>query len=639
MVKKKNSKIIIEGTDGDIRKQAEENPYKSSLEPKKLPKTAFYHPNVSSKGNITKNAFLAKQAQQASTTGTTDSGNQTGIQSFADAPLYYDYRFSTPDKYYFPKNRVLANSIWREMYKRDPAIAIATDMYSDLPWSDFSIAGIDDPEIKKFYEDMFNEINIVGKLPEFSRDYLVVGELVLHAIFNSTKGYWERIISHNPDYIRVEGVGLAIEDPLLWLKPTPEIKRLINSSDPRVRKLKNVLPRKIINAVRSNQEIPLDALNTTFLPRLNSSYDLRGQSLYTRLFRIVMYEDFIVNASLSVAQRNAAPLRIFKLIDPATGWVGDTDDQAAFAEMLSIAEQDPLAAIITPLHVQTELVGVSDRMLLISREWEFIERVKLLALGVAKSFLIGETSFAAAAAGLQTLLERLASLRLKFEKDWIIKKLCKPLAEMHGFYKRPQNELDHRIRVQRPEERELLIPAIKWSKSLESVQEGSLLNFWSQLRDKGLVSDRTVTTGAGLDLDIERKNIEEERKYQKEHPKTAPMVGAPTPSGLKAPGPIPTGLPPTPELPSEEAPGLPEKAPSPTPIPLPGGSAKFTKYSNDIEAALEELSDNEDKVTIPEALEVIKESQDKELLDKKREDLYKKLLDVPQSNKSLLSGS
>lgn len=360
---------------------------------------AYYSPNLvrTSKGNIQRKA--ASDIGQIS--GTAGKGS---VQAAAQSPLYYDYRWSSPDKFYFPRNRVVANSIWREIYKRDPAIAVSTDMYSELPWSSFELMGIDDKSIRQLYEDMFTKLNIVPKLPSFTRDYYVTGELILHNIFNSTQGIWERVIPHNPDYVRVEGIGLVTEQPLLWLLPTPEIKRLVNSTDPRVKKLQKLIPREIINSFRANKEVPLDPLNTTFIPRLNCSTDLRGTSIYTRLFRVVMYEDFIVNASLAVAQRNAAPLRIFKLGDPNSGWLPDEDDEAAFIEMLSMAEADPMAAIVMHHNVSAELVGVSDKVLLISREWDFIERVKLLAMGVSKSFISGEASFACFEEGTPVLL-------------------------------------------------------------------------------------------------------------------------------------------------------------------------------------------------------------------------------------------
>jgi len=526
MTKRSGKLIITAGDHSDVRRLAAGTPYDSSLDsgPQRRPPFAMH----GSKGLVRK----------ASMGGLGSSGSGGGGQSLAQSPLYYDYRWSTPDKFYYPKNRAVANSIFREVYKRDAAVATATDMYAELPWSEFDLSGMDDKYIRHVYEDMFSELNILPKLPGFTRDYLITGELVLHNMFDSINGIWNRIIPHNPDYVRAEGIGIVTEQPLLWLLPTPEIKRLLNSTDPRIRALQKLLPREVINAFRANREVPLDPLNTTFLSRLSSSTDVRGNSLYSRIYRVIMYEDFIVNASLAVAQRNAAPLRIFKLGDPNTGWLPDEDDEAAFAEMLSMAESDPLGAIIMHHNVSAELVGVSDRMMSISKEWDFIERVKLLGLGVSKSFLIGEASFASSVVGMQTLLQRLYALRLFFEKEWLIRKVCKPIAQIHEFYKRTPAELEHRIRIKRPlDDTELILPKIKWKKTLESVQDVAVLNIWRDLKERGILSDRTYTSGAGVDMDAERKNIAEERTYKQEHPEIYGIPGQqPQQSPMAAPG-------------------------------------------------------------------------------------------------------
>lgn len=573
---------------------------KRSNTPKKRPAPLIHSPNViqtKARGPIRRTAT----SLSGPSAGVSGSGS---IQSIAQSPLYYDYRWSTPDKFYFPRNRVVANSIWREIYKRDPAVAIGTDMYAELPWSEFELTGIEDKEVLHTYEDMFTKLNIVPKLTNYTRDYLVTGELVLHNMFNSTKGVWERIIPHNPDYIKVEGVGFIMDQPLLSIIPTPEHKRLVNSTDPRVKKLLKLLPSSLINAFRAGKDNPLDALNTTFLPRLNSSTDLRGTSLYTRLFRVIMYEDFIVNASLAVAQRNAAPLRIFKLGDPNTNWIPDQDDEASFAEMLSMAESDPLAAIIMHHNVSCELVGVTDRVLLISREWDYIERVKLLALGVSKAFLVGETSFASAVAGLQTLMERLLSLRNKFEKDWIISKLCDPIAKIQEFYRRPQAEVDHWIRVKKPlDEYELMVPKIRWRKSLEATQDVAILNIWRDMKDRGIVSERTYATGAGVDLNTERKNAIEEKKYKEDHPE---IYGIPQPQ-QQAPGAKPPMKPGAPVPPGPAMPGASDKRSS------------FRRSANNpyvsrvalerreaaLEEALDNVADSEHKVDVRDVLELV----------------------------------
>jgi hypothetical protein len=612
------SRLIIPGGSGDPREQARRNPYAESSSDHtpisytgpKLYSSKFV--NTASRGPIRRTASAIG--------GNTGTGGLSG-QSVAQSPLYYDYRWSTPDKFYFPRNRVVANSIWREIYKRDAAVATATDMYAEMPWSEFDLMGIDDKHVKHVYEDMFSELNIVSKLPMFTKDFLITGELILHNVFDSVKGIWNRTIPHNPDFIKAEGVGLALDQPLLWLLPTPEIKRLINSTDPRVRRLQKVLPRELINAFRNNKEVALDALNTTFIPRLNSSTDLRGTSLYTRLFRIIMYEDFIVNASLAVAQRNAAPLRIFKLGDPNSGWLPDEEDEAAFAEMLSMAESDPLAAIIMHHNVTAELVGVSDRVLLISREWDFIERVKLLGLGVAKSFLVGETSFASSVAGLQTLMQRLHALRLKFEYTWILQKVCKPISQIHEFYRRTPAELDHRIRVKRPlDQEELIIPKIKWKKSLEATQDVAILNIWRDLKERGILSERTYGSGAGVNIDAERKNIVEERTYKEDHPE---IYGVPQ------------------QQPGQQKPPVPPKTPA-----VPGASSKneyrldnpyiSKRAATDIEDRLHDLADTENKIDVRDVIEVLEDADDMQH-DTAREEGA--LAYLPVATTDLLSGS
>lgn len=561
----KTSRLIVPGTDGDPRAQAARHPYDPSLEEFQPQPHPF--PRIGGRNYVqTSRGPIRRSGVAVSTSGGMSGGPST---SMMQSPLYYDYSYSSPDKYYFPRNRVVANRVWREIYKRDAAVSIATDMYSDLPWSKFDLTGLEDDSVRKLYEDMFNSLNVVPKLQLFTREFLITGELILHLVFNSIKGYWERVISHDPDYIRVEGVGLALEQPLLWLRPTPEIKRLVTSADPRVRKLQNVLPKELLMAFRMNKEVPLDPLNTTFIPRLNFSRDIRGMSLYSRLFRIVMYEDFVVNASLAIAQRHAAPLRIFKLGDPQTGWLPSEDDETAFMEMLSAAESDPLAALVMHHNVSCELVGVQDKVLLISKEWEFIERVKLLALGVSKAFLVGETSFAASVAGLQTLLERLSTLRNKIENEWLIKKTMRPVAEMNELYKRPESELAHRLRIKTPDQMELLIPKIKWHKNLDPTQDVAILNIWRDLKERGLISERTYSAGAGIDIDAERKNIAEEKKYKEKHPEIYGLPSTQTAPGL--PGAKPG------------APGAPGKAPAlgaPAPT-APRSSYHKRKYGSD----------------------------------------------------------
>ena len=522
-----------------------------------------YSPNigVSRTGRVSRSAAVVGS-------GNGMLGGTSSASSMAQSPLYYNYLRSTPDKLYFPQQRIMANAIWRAVYRHDAVIATGIDLYAELPWSGFGLVGIEDNAIKHIYEDMFTELNLVPRFPKYTRDYNILGENFLHVIFNDEKGYWDKVISFNPDYVSVEGIGLALEQPLLSLHPTPEMQRLCNSPDPRMKDLQKLLPKEIVNSVRGGRTIPLDSLNTTLLARTISENDMRGISLLTRLYRTIMYEDFVVNASLAIAQRHAGPLRIFKLgnMTGEAKWLPNEETIEQFSEMLSLAESDPLAAIIWgSSDVSVDLVGVSDKVLLISKEWDFLERTKLLALGINKAILTGESSFASSITGLQTLLNRLSSTRDMYEHDWMLKKLCTPVAEMNEFYTRTPAELSHRIRTKSKEDLKPILPEIKWEKDLTPTTDINILNLWNQLHDKGLISDRTLVTGTGAMLDSERSNMIEEYKYKQKHnliQTQQPGTAAPSIGGGS---PMPMAPSPGPGQPTEQAPGAPGATPPATP--------------------------------------------------------------------------
>ena len=903
------------------------------------------------------------------------SGSTPKGSTMTSAPMYYDPRYSTPDKFYFPRTEVQANAIWRHLYETDAAISVATDMFAELPWSEFDLVGVEDKAIRNIFESMMGALNLPSHMEGFTREYLKLGKVIPHLIFDDAKGYFIRLGAFDPDYVRVTPVPFMGEEPILDLRPDPAMRAFMKSTDPRAMFIKSKLPAFLKERILSNQPIPLQNTNTTYVARKTSPYRSIGVSLYTRLFRIQMFEDFLVNASMAIAQRNAAPLRMFILGDPQSGWLPTDTDIQEFSEMLSIVESvegnhfvpilmgdklevlpfdslweravvpviergnnkqfkdirdlnwktlslnkdgtqswelikhilrhptpdqvvcletpqseirsteshgflwlnpktaelesvtpkeleqrerptvvnlrnfdfsvkakevfgcsispdfsyfiglftadgalsgpacshvrvsnsdegilnwlslyasssslvesfkvykeantlpnggsckavvlrmpslkpelldfygfshkkggstkktgieklpnellynsedtvvgalwagildgdgsvgrreltlcygtsltlmhqlglslltrgiksriappgkvtktyatslknttmpvyrliisgeenirlfislclpyvrhtkkmvklqaflkciqgkpvrdlftdvydfdpeltkgitlpyysklhrlsksiinaspkssdkvltavdrfcstsvqkisrvaktcefvydlalesephnylvgglgwclnhntDPFGAMIYHTGLQrVDYIGVSDRLMSISREWDFIERVKFLALGVSKAFLVGETSFAAAVAGMQTLLERLQALRMKFESSWIYPKILEPVSRMNKFYKRSKAELDHHIRTSK-DDSDLIVPTIKWHKSLEPSQDVSVLQLWNEMNQRGIVSDRTFATGAGVNIDVERTNISEETTHKRE---------------------------------------------------------------------------------------------------------------------------
>jgi hypothetical protein len=168
------------------------------------------------------------------------------------------------------------------------------------------------------------------------------------------------------------------------------------------------------------------------------------------------------------------------------------------------------------------MVGNTDRMMTINREWEIIERIKLVALGISKSFLHGEVTYASAATGLQVFLQRLKALRNFFEQKWIIPKFFLPLAEINGWVKRSPAEIQHRFRIKRSQKELLqeggyIIPKIVWEKSLDPAVDQALVTAMQALENMGVRFSKTTKMATiGMSFEEETKKIAKEEEFEKQ---------------------------------------------------------------------------------------------------------------------------
>ncbi len=460
-------------------------------------------------------AQLARTAQDsygglAGASMVTDNGIAYG------APQWYNPLIGSQDKYYFPASQERQNTIWRTYYELDPIIGSATDLFSDLPWSDYSLSGVEDKTILHTYEDSLTKLSLPTLMPAMTKELMIKGKVIPHLIFSNALGYWIHCSVHDPSYVGVQGVGISGAPPILDLIPTPEMQWMAKSMDPRLQSFRRKLPPELINAILAGKTIPLSNLNATYIARKTCVYDTMGTSLYTRLFQTKMYEDALWNAALAVARRNAVPLRVFKLGDPASGWFPSQGDYDSFLAQLEQAELDPAAVLIYHFGLDIEYVGTSDKFLKVSEEYDFLKSLKLAALGVPESILGGEAVFSSADAGLQVMIERLAALRQKFMLEWIIPKVLKPIALANEFYQTTRMDAIRRIRRGVPvkTEDDLVIPTVRWNKSLE-VRDSFLMEVYKDLMERGFVSNKSYASMAGgIDLSAEVENLAEDKRLR-----------------------------------------------------------------------------------------------------------------------------
>jgi hypothetical protein len=451
-------------------------------------------------------------------------GSAGGGGSMFHAQRPYLPEYESPDRYYFPKDRSTANRYWRMFYRDDPMLGTAVEMYSGMCFSDFDIIfeNENDKNLRHLLEDMCDEVSLLSKLQEMVREYLVLGESFPHTIFNKSKGVWTHLNLMCPDNLEVIDSPLFGMGPIISYIPDDNLVRFFNDTSKESREIQKKYPQELVSKIRSKQKIRLDDKHVSFIPRKMHPYDVRGTSICTRLWRTFMIEDAVANSTIATFRRASAPIKAVLIGDPNLGYYPTPEQEAKVAKMLAQCELDPQSYFIYHHAIKFELWGDPSRTITYGREFDTIEKLKLMALGLSKSFISGETTYASSKSGLQVFLRRLLSLRQYFESVWIYPRFIDPIIQVNDLQKSTPSEVRHRYRIRRTAqevaEKNLLIrPKILWRNNLDAKVDVDLLQALGQIKNYGFpVSETTI--GSCLNLDpvdeIEKKAVEFKKKRE-----------------------------------------------------------------------------------------------------------------------------
>lgn len=540
-------------------------------------------------GRSASNPFRRTGDYSPNLTGTSPGMNTTMMRPYMP-------EMESPDRMMYPKDRHLANYNWRLFHKLDPTIGNAMDLYGELMWGNFSLTGEGvDGEILDMLKRMLEITQLRSLLPYFTKEFLVVGEVGVQNVFDDAEGIWTHIAFHNPDQLEVIDAPFIRMEPIVEFKPDQALIQAVRSSNPAMIPVRESMPEELLSALEGGQNIPLNPVNFTFIPRKLHPYDVRGVSLLSRMWRILMYEDAIYNASIQIARRHAAPLKVAKVGDMGTNFIPSDEQRSKLLELLVQAEQDVNAWLVYHSALSFEFPGTQERVMTIDKHLDTIERVKLVALGMSKAFLHGEVTYASASQGLAVFLRRLKAMRDFFQSRWLVPKFFKPVAMMNGWVKPTKAELDHKVRTRRSkkeveDDKRWIIPDIKWDNKLDPEANMDMLNAMAQIAQTFNIkfSPTTIYAQVGLEAEAEQKQFLRDYKASqaifKNYPEllTAPSAGG-AGMGPDMGGGMPPGVPGMPGEPAEMSPGVefdvpggppPEAAKTDEPEPH-GGTAKF----------------------------------------------------------------
>lgn len=289
----------------------------------------------------------------------------------------------------------LANRYWRMFYKLDHVIGTGIDYMSQLPWGNFELTGDGvDGEPRAMMEHSAELCQLRAILPAATAEYFVTGESPIHMFWDDDLSMWTYVTLHNPDQLEVIDAPFIKMDPVVEFVPDQRLQDVLTHDNMMVRRLRDSMPQELISKLMSRQNIPLSPINFTLIARKLHMYDVRGTSIISRMWRFLMMEDASVNASIATLRRHAGPIKIAQLGNPATGWIPGPEHERRLLELLAQAELDPHAWITYHYGVKFDMIGTTERVKTLDKDYQMYERAKLIALGISQGMLVGEISYA-----------------------------------------------------------------------------------------------------------------------------------------------------------------------------------------------------------------------------------------------------
>lgn len=418
-----------------------------------------------------------------------------------------------------PRTLSLLNRWRRFFYRYDPIVGGVIDLHSELPHSNAALLGIEDQYIQNHYQAAVDDIDLFNRLPEITREYLKIGEAFPYFRWDDSKGYFSSMILQNPDFIQIDQSRFADDEDRYSLVIDPQLRTLIEQNDPQFKDYKRRLPLEFVRAIMYGEKLPLpfDAKDLfVALVKRNSPTDIRGTSIIDRVFKYLIYEDKLLDSQIAIADNFIFPLRIIKIGNE--DFTPSPAQLDAFQELLAQKQFDPNFYLLTHNAVAYESHNLASDLMSAANEWERIDKIKMLALGTSQNFMTGESTYASAHVGYQTVLARYKAMR-SYLVSRCLNPFFKTIAIRNEFFKRPLKEINGQYRVsmkkeeqERPEN--LILPELGWEKQLIIREDESFLNFMAGLMGKQNISNTTFFSALGLSYKEELIRSDRDKKLE-----------------------------------------------------------------------------------------------------------------------------
>jgi len=414
---------------------------------------------------------------------------------------------------------------YRDMYDFDAVAGATVDLLSTLPFSDWTLTGIEDKEQLDIFNSAMERLNIRSLLPELSIDYLVLGMFTGSLIYKSERRQFTDLIVHQPENLEITSNPIYGGDPDITLNVPSDLKAVVSGSGEFYKDLKDRLNESMLQSLKSSSKVTLDPLTTLYLPRKTYSRSI-GTSFFRRILPIYLLERMLFRGTLTEATRRQKAILHIQAGDEF--WEPTEKELENIVSLFQQADLDPIGAMVaTRNDIQTQEIRQGGDLWKVTDMMDYTTQIKLRAMGISEAFLSGEANYHTAEAALSVFIESLRSYRYSVEKRLFHNKLFPLIAVINDFRKEgskgnpykvtgASKMLRTNISYDAQDASSLIVPEIKWHKQLRPEADREHLDVLQTMTDKGVpVTLRMWASAGGISMDTLMDEIEENEKLKK----------------------------------------------------------------------------------------------------------------------------
>ena len=344
-------------------------------------------------------------------------------------------------------------------HNTDAYIGRAMELLSDLPMSKLTL-NMPKPfgklskklasEINDFFTYQLEVLNAFELCQTILWELPICGNVYLYHEWNSKKKMWDRAVILPPEETYIFHYPFS-DSARVEYRPQRLISLIkaqggeVSSEVPKGDYDRSAMNEKIVEGVPKEMRdmvmkegcivMDTDPMTGSFvhhIARRRHPYHDLGASILERVLVPMLQKEHYRYTQLSLASRNMTP----KNLITAPGLMPEELDE--LRTQVDLSYMDPEYSVITNYEVTWEQIGVQERFLDFSREYEQIENQVFAALGVTRELLTGEGAFSGTKITVE-ILNTMFMLSREVLKNYIEKQLFVPICEAHGWFEEDKN--------------------------------------------------------------------------------------------------------------------------------------------------------------------------------------------------------